>query len=112
MLAVLAGARGAVPRAPVREVRAVWLTTVNGLDWPDTHDPVQQRRSLLEILDKLAAARFNTVFFQVRCRGDALYRSRFEPWSQELTGTLGDDPGWDPLAFVIQEGHARGLEVH
>jgi uncharacterized lipoprotein YddW (UPF0748 family) len=103
---------GAVPRAPVRELRAVWITTVNGLDWPGTYDPVQQRKSLAEILDKLAAAHFNTVFFQVRCRADAVYRSRYEPWCQELTGTLGGDPGWDPLSFVIQEGHARGLEVH
>ena len=63
---------GAVPRAPVRELRAVWITTVNGLDWPGTYDPVQQRKSLAEILDKLAAAHFNTVFFQVRCRADAV----------------------------------------
>ncbi len=112
-LAAVPGRVGsAIPRAPVREVRAVWITTVNGLDWPGSFDPAQQRASLVEILDKLAFARFNTVFFQVRCRGDAFYRSRYEPWSQELTGTLGGDPGWDPLAFAIREGHARGLEVH
>jgi uncharacterized lipoprotein YddW (UPF0748 family) len=55
---------------------------------------------------------FNSIFFQVRGRGDACYRSRFEPWAEQLSGTLGRDPGWDPLAVLIDEAHARGMEVH
>jgi uncharacterized lipoprotein YddW (UPF0748 family) len=97
---------------PKREVRAVWLTTVGGLDWPRSYDVAEQKRSLHEIVDKLGAANFNTIFFQVRGRGDAMYRSSYEPWSAQLTGTLGKDPGWDPLQEVIRLAHERGMEVH
>jgi uncharacterized lipoprotein YddW (UPF0748 family) len=100
------------PVIPKQEVRAVWITTVLGLDWPKSQDPEEQQRSLRDMIVKLSAARFNTIFFQVRGRADALYRSRYEPWSQLLTGTLGKDPGWDPLEFMIREAHARGIEVH
>jgi uncharacterized lipoprotein YddW (UPF0748 family) len=85
---------------------------VNGLDWPGSYDIREQRQSLVEIIDKLAAAHYNTIYFQVRSRADAMYHSKYEPWSQQLTGILGKDPGWDPLALVLEEGHARGLEVH
>jgi len=98
--------------APKREVRAVWLTTVLGLDWPKSTNPQEQKRSLVETVDRLAKARFNTIYFQVRSRADAMYRSEFEPWSQQLTGTLGLDPGYDPLALIIEEAHARGMEIH
>ncbi|HCV43097.1 MAG TPA: hypothetical protein DGH68_06405, partial [Bacteroidetes bacterium] len=54
----------------------------------------------------------NTILFQVRARGDAYYRSSYEPWAENLTGTLGKDPGWDPLAFLLAEAHNAGLEVH
>jgi len=99
-------------RTPKREVRAVWITTVLGLDWPKSNDPAEQRRSLREMVERLHQAHFNTIFFQVRGRADALYRSRYEPWSQQLTGTLGVDPGWDPLEFIITEAHERGMELH
>ena len=100
------------PPSPKREVRAVWITTVNGLDWPKTTDVMEQRRSLREIIQRLYEAGFNTVFFQVRGRADAYYRSRYEPWAQPLTGRQGADPGWDPLQFVLEEAHERGMEVH
>lgn len=64
------------------------------------------------MIANIKAARFNTIFFQVRGRADAIYRSKFEPWSRALTGTWGKDPGWDPLRFVLDEGHAAGLEIH
>jgi len=102
---------GQVP-SPKREVRAVWIATVAGLDWPKSYDPVDQQRSLREMADKLHSAHFNTIFFQVRGRADAMYRSEYEPWAQQLTGTHGKDPGWDPLAFIIQESHDRGMEIH
>lgn len=58
------------------------------------------------------AAHLNTIFFQARARGDAYYRSAYEPWAENLTGTLGRDPGWDPLEYLLKEAHAAGLEVH
>jgi uncharacterized lipoprotein YddW (UPF0748 family) len=99
---------------PKREVRAIWLTTVLGLDWPSTKlkKPDDQRRALSEMIEKIAKAKFNTIYFQVRGRADAMYKSDFEPWSHMLTGELGKDPGWDPLQFVVDESHKRGLEVH
>jgi len=97
---------------PLREVRAVWLATAAGLDWPTTTDRVQQQSSLRAILEQLSQAQFNTVFFQVRPRGDAYYQSHHEPWAENLSGTMGKDPGWDPLRFLIDEAHRRGIEVH
>ncbi len=100
------------PKIPKQEVRAIWITTVLGLDWPKTKDVDVQKRSLLEIIKKSANAKFNTIYFQVRGRSDAYYKSKYEPWSHILTGELGKDPGWDPLQFVIDESHKRGIEVH
>jgi uncharacterized lipoprotein YddW (UPF0748 family) len=102
----------AIPKSPKREVRAVWITTVLGLDWPKSFDRLEQERSLRRMVASLRAANFNTIFFQVRSRADAMYHSQYEPWSQQLTGALGEDPGWDPLAMIIQEAHARNIEVH
>ncbi len=107
---VSAQAQYAVPLK--HEMRAVWLTTAAGLDWPTSTDPAQQQNSLRAILRTLNDAHFNTVFFQVRPRGDAYYRSLYEPWAENLTGVMGKDPGWDPLAVFIGEAHALGIEVH
>lgn len=98
--------------APKWEVRAVWLTTAGGADWPKTYDVAAQKRTLVEIFETLQEKHFNTVFFQVRSRGNTMYKSRYEPWAAELTGTLGEDPGWDPLDFAIGEAHKRGMELH
>lgn len=99
------------------EVRAAWITGVYGLDWPQTRATNattmrRQQEELIEILDKLKAANFNTVLFQARTRGDVLYRSKIEPFNSILTGTVGKDPGYDPLAFAIAECHKRGMECH
>jgi uncharacterized lipoprotein YddW (UPF0748 family) len=113
-------------QSPKREVRATWLSTVWRLDWPSTTVPAAngsneaarenarnaQKADLIAILNKLQAANFNTVFFQVRGMSDAFYHSQYEPWSMYLSSTRGADPGWDPLAYIIEEGHARGIEVH
>lgn len=95
-------------------MRAIWIATVKNIDWPST-DSVpaeQQRAEMIDILDRAAAAGFNTVVFQVRPAATALYRSQLEPWARELTGRQGTDPGYDPLEFTVAEAHARGLEVH
>ena len=98
--------------SPKQEVRAVWVTTAAGLDWPKSRDIRQQQATLREIVQTLHKAHFNTIFFQVRARGDAYYKSSKEPWAENLTGTLGQDPGWDPLAFLLNEAHTAGMEVH
>lgn len=97
-----------------RELRAAWIHFVwNGV-WPSASDltEAQSKAELVALLDGLVAARMNTVFLQVRTEGDAIYPSTLAPWSRFLTGTMGKDPGWDPLAFALAEAHARGLELH
>jgi uncharacterized lipoprotein YddW (UPF0748 family) len=112
LIILASDAAAQLPPLPKREVRAVWLTTASGLDWPKTTDRAEQQTSLREIVRRLKQYNFNTIFFQIRSRGDAYYRSAYEPWAENLTGTLGKDPGWDPLAFLINEAHEAGIEVH
>lgn len=105
------------PPAPKHEVRAVWLTTIMGLDWPTTQatspaNREQQKEELCQILDKLQACRINTVVLQTRIRGSVIYSSRIEPWDIVLTGQYDQNPGYDPLAFAIEETHRRGMELH
>ena len=102
---------------PKHEVRAAWITAVYGLDWPRTRATTpqgirKQKEELVDILDKLKAANFNTVLFQTRTRGDVLYPSSIEPFNSILTGKVGGNPGYDPLAFAIEECHKRGMECH
>ena len=102
---------------PKHEIRAVWLTTLGGLDWPTTKANTPQRRvrqqqELCDILDRLKAAHFNTVLYQARIKGDVAYRSDYELMTEAFTGHAGQDPGYDPLAFAIEECHKRGMELH
>ena len=99
-------------QSPKHEVRAVWLTTLQGLDWPKTTSPEQQRRDLIRILDLYQQANINTVLFQARVRGTTIYPSAIEPWEPTLTNTPGRSPGYDPLQFCIDECHKRGMECH
>lgn len=96
-----------------REVRSVWMATVWALDWPSsTSSTTAQKNEMVKYLDVLQKNNFNAVYFQVRTMSDAFYKSSYEPWSSYLTGTRGKDPGWDPLAFVVEECHKRGIECH
>ena len=102
---------------PLRETRAVWLTTIGGLDWPriyatDARSRERQKQELIHILDQYQRANINTVIFQTRVRAALLYPSKIEPWELSLTGVAGKDPGYDPLAFCIDECHKRGMELH
>lgn len=94
------------------ERRAVWVTRY---DWTQ-FNTVPTPESIDALVAKVAGAGFNTIFFQVRAAGDAYYASDLEPWAARLTGstweTLGQDPGWDPLARMVEQAHAVGLEVH
>ena len=97
---------------PKREVRAVWLTTISGLDWPRTRAVSQsgierQKRELVDILDKLQQANINTVLLQTRIRGTVIYPSSIEPWDECLTGRPGVNPGYDPLAFAVAGSAGR-----
>ncbi len=102
---------------PKHEVRAVWLTTIGGLDWPHTYarstaSVSVQQRELCDILDKLKAANVNTVLLQTRVRGTVIYPSEYEPWDGCLSGVPGLAPGYDALGFAVEECHKRGMELH
>ena len=102
--------------APKREVRAVWLTTIGGLDWPHNYAQsatsiTKQQKELLSILDKLKNAGINMVLFQTRIRGTVIYPSIYEPWDGCTSGFPGKSPGYDPLSFAIQACHDRGMEI-
>lgn len=97
---------------PKHEFRASWMTTGYGLDWPRQKTADAQKAELQQKLDALVAGNHNAVCLQVRSFCDAIYKSSYEPWADCLTGTRGQDPGYDPLAFAIEEAHKRGLELH
>ena len=104
-------------KAPKEEFRATWLATVWSIDWPKTSatttaNRTAQQKELTDILDKMKAGNMNAVCFQARSRCDAFYKSSYEPWAAELAGSRGKDPGYDPLAFAIEEAHKRGMELH
>ena len=103
--------------APKYEYRAVWLTTIENLDWPKSlvkskEDVERQQKELCVILDSLHELNINTVLLQTRVRGDVIYPSSIEPFSHVLTGVEGKSPGYDPLAFAIEECHKRGMQLH
>ncbi|HUM97023.1 MAG TPA: family 10 glycosylhydrolase [Chitinophagaceae bacterium] len=98
------------------EFRGVWISTVSNIDWPANGqwDIEKQKASFINLLNKYKADGFNAVIVQIRPAGDAFYPSAYEPWSQWLTGTQGKAPSpyYDPLQFMIEETHKRGLEFH
>lgn len=116
------------PQTPVNKsqqskepVRGIWLATVSRLDWPpissvNISSPgvriSQQQKALTDKLDNLKRLGINTVFFQVKPDATALWQSKILPWSDTLTGTIGQDPGYDPLQFMLDEAHKRGMKVH
>ncbi len=116
-LIILSASLNGQTATPKHEIRAVWLTTIGGLDWPknyagNSQTARQQQRELTEILDKLQAAGINMVLLQTRIRATTIYPSQYEPFDACLTGTVGQSPGYDPLQFAIDECHRRGMECH
>ena len=104
---------------PKREFRASWLTTVWAIDWPASYNSngsmekeIAQQNELMAIVDSLAEANMNAIFFQVRGFCDAMYNSKYEPWSKYLTGQRGKAPSYDPLMLLIDYAHSKGIEVH
>ncbi|MEM9543235.1 MAG: family 10 glycosylhydrolase [Cyanobacteria bacterium P01_E01_bin.42] len=99
-----------------REFRGAWITSVWNVNFPSEQGlPAEkQQQELRAILDRLQSLHFNAVILQVRPEGDALYASAREPWSVWLTGIQGrpPEPFYDPLEFLVNEGHQRNIEVH
>ena len=107
----------AVNPNPKYEVRAVWLTTIGGIDWPHSYaqserSAEKQKEELRAILDRLQKANINTILLQTRIRATTIYPSQYEPWDDCLSGFPGKSPGYDALQFAIDECHKRGMEVH
>lgn len=107
----------AVNPNPKYEVRAVWLTTIGGIDWPHSYaqskrSAEKQKEELRAILDRLQKANINTILLQTRIRATTIYTSQYEPWDGCLSGFPGKSPGYDALQFAIDECHKRGMEVH
>lgn len=104
-------------QTPGPEVRAVWLTTLSGLDWPSRpattpEGEARQQKELCDILNRLQAAGINTVIFQARIRSTTAYPSAIEPWDAAFTGKVGVRPGYDPLKLAVEECHKRHMELH
>ncbi len=104
-----------------RHLRGMWISTVLNLDWPsketvdieDSRERIEKsKEELISLLDMAAGMNINAIFFQVSPEGDALYKSDLVPWSRYLTGTFGQDPGFDPLEFVTEQAHIRNMELH
>lgn len=106
----------AAPAQNKPELRAVWVATVSNIDWPTAgnNNPDSQRAEFIKLLDLHKANGMNAIVAQVRPATDAFYPSQYEPWSQWLTGKQGQPPSpyYDPLKFMIDETHKRGMEFH
>ncbi|MBP5972514.1 family 10 glycosylhydrolase [Brasilonema sp. CT11] len=108
--------RNITPPLPTREFRGVWVATVANIDFPSQPglSTDQQKAELIAILDRAVQLKLNAIVFQIRPMADALYASSYEPWSEFLTGKMGQPPQpfYDPLEFAITEARKRGLELH
>lgn len=96
------------------ELRGVWVSSVYNLDFPSKKgmDMKAFKKEYIELLDNVESLNMNSIIFQVRPKMDAFYPSKLNPWSEFLTGSEGKDPGWDPLKWMVEETHKRGLEFH
>lgn len=97
-----------------KEFRAAWVSTVYNLDWPSKKglSQLQQKQEFISLLDGLKKAGLNSVIVQVKPSADSFYPSKYAPWSEYLTGIQGRNPGYNPLSFMIEETHRRGMEFH
>lgn len=97
-----------------REFRAAWVACVYNIDWPTRAGLgiATQQAELRAILDRMVSLKMNAMIFQVRPNADAVYQSSLEPWSHWVSGVQGKSPGYDPLAYCLEQAHERGIEVH
>ncbi len=94
------------------DVRGIWVSTVANIDTPKGLPAQEYQKYLQKLVETIASYNLNTIIFQVRPCNDAFYNSKLNPWSRYLTGTEGKDPGFDVLAFVIQEAKKYNIKVH
>jgi uncharacterized lipoprotein YddW (UPF0748 family) len=104
------------PPKLLREFRGAWIATVGNIDWPSKPglSVAEQKAELRNLMDHAARLHLNALILQVRPGCDAFYKSSLDPWSEYLTGKMGDapEPFYDPLQFAVEEAHARALELH
>jgi len=102
------------PPAFPREFRGAWVACVYNIDWPSKPglSASTQKAELRSLIEKAAQYKLNAIIFQVRPNADAVYYSRYEPYSHWISGKMGKSSGYDPLAYCISEAHKRGIEVH
>ena len=93
-----------------KEMRAVWIYYLEMFEQAKSYDT--WKAYIDETFDVCKAKKMNTVIFQVRPCADAMYPSKYFPWSKYATGTAGVNPGFDPLKYAVKAAHARGLEIH
>ncbi|WP_281615671.1 family 10 glycosylhydrolase [Flammeovirga sp. SubArs3] len=101
---------------PKREFRGVWVATLNAIDWPfsEKDSAEQQRRDFISLLNFHQKRGANALIVQVRSSADVIYPSNIEPWALSISGQQGmpPKPFYDPLKFMIEETHKRGMEFH
>ncbi|MEJ7829939.1 MAG: family 10 glycosylhydrolase, partial [Segetibacter sp.] len=115
LLVILSSLNLYAQNSPKREFRGAWIATYTNIDWPNkTQTPQQQRDAFIVIANHHQQTGMNALFIQVRSQADAMYESAIEPWSADLTGTQGlpPNPFWDPMKFMVDESHKRGMEFH
>jgi uncharacterized repeat protein (TIGR02543 family) len=106
----------AVYKESTTEFRGVWVATVSNIDMDkqvgtSPEAIAEWKAKYLGILDQAQKDNLNAIIFQVRPCNDAFYPSKYNPWSTYLAG-YGVNPGWDPVAWMIEVTHARGMEYH
>ncbi|GAA4249673.1 glycoside hydrolase family 10 protein [Dactylosporangium darangshiense] len=99
---------------PKHQMRAMWIASVVNIDWPSApgKSPDELKAEYDGWLALAKSLNFNAVVVQVRPHADAFWPSPYEPWSQYLTGVAGQDPGWDPLEYLVRRAHEENLEFH
>lgn len=116
MLTLLSFIAPAQQVGPKYEMRAAWIATVDNIDWPSrgNYETEAQKKEFTDLLDMHKRLGMNAVVVQIRPATDAFFPSEYEPWSEWLTGKQGRAPSpyYDPLAFMIEETHKRGMEFH
>lgn len=116
LASVCAAQKLPAPPIPIAEFRGAWIATVDNIDWPSKPGlpTAAAQKELQTIVDAAAAMRLNALVFQVRPTADAFYESKLEPWCEWLSGKQGvaPSPFWDPLQFLVERAHEKGIEVH
>jgi len=110
-LALLPGMLVAQHRSPKHEFRGAWISTIHQTRYAGM-SRTEMQAYFNRLLDTLQEAGINVVLFQVRPQSDAWYKSSYEPWSSFITGKSGRNPGWDPLAFLVEACHERNMDLH